>query len=90
MKSKIINSYKWAYLPVVFTSAAVLFTPVMAGQYETENAQQVGSLNHQFVGGRTQVGVSVTDDGSASADVNHIFSETKDSSTSGGLWAVLI
>jgi outer membrane protein OmpA-like peptidoglycan-associated protein len=87
MKSKIINSYKWAYLPVVFTSAAVLFTPVMAGQYETENVQQVGSLNHQFVGGRTQVGVSVTDDGSASADVNHIFSETKDSSTSGGLWA---
>ena len=87
MKSKNINSYKWAYLPVVFTSAAVLFTPVMAGQYETENAHQVGNINQQFVGGRTQVGVSVTDDGSASADVNHIFSETEDSSTSGGLWA---
>ena len=87
MKSKNINNYKWAYLPVVFTSAAVLFTPVMAGQYETENAQQVGSLNQQFVGGRTQVGVSVTDDGSASADLNHIFMETKDSATSGGLWA---
>ena len=87
MKSKNINSYKWAYLPVVFTSAAVLFSPVMAGQYDTENVQQVGSLNQQFVGGRTQVGVSVNDDGSASADLNHIFLETKDSATSGGLWA---
>ena len=87
MKSKKTNSYKWVYLPVVFSSAAVLFTPVMAGQYQTEDVQQVGSLNHQFVGGRTQVGVSVTDDGSASADVNHVISETQDSSTSGGLWA---
>lgn len=87
MKSKKTNSYKWVYLPVVFSSAAVLFTPAMAGQYQTEDVQQVGSLNHQFVGGRTQVGVSITDDGSASADVNHIFSETQDSATSGGLWA---
>ena len=87
MKSKKTNSYKWVYLPVVFSSAAVLFTPAMAGQYQTEDVQQVGSLNHQFVGGRTQVGVSVTDDGGASADVNHIFSETQDSTTSGGLWA---
>jgi len=86
MKSKKTNSYNWVYLPVVFSSAAVLFTPVMAGQYQTEDMQQVGSINHQFVGGRTQVGVSVTDDGSAGADVNHIFSETKDSATSGGLW----
>lgn len=82
MKFKNINSYKWVYLPVVFSSAAVLFTPVMAGQYQTENVQQTGSLSHQYVGGRTQVGVSVTDDGTASADVNHIFMETKDSATS--------
>jgi len=86
MKSKKADSYKWAYLPVVFSSVAVLFTPVMAGQYQTEDMQQVGSLSHQFVGGSTQIGVSVTDDGSASADVNHIFSDTEDSTTSGGLW----
>ena len=88
MKSKITtNSYKWVYLPVLFTSAAVLASPTMAGQYDTENMQQVGSASHQYVGGRTQVGVSVTDQGNASADINHIFSETEDSATSGGLWA---
>ena len=71
----------------MFSSAAVLFTPVMAGQYQTENVQQAASLSHQYVGGRTQFGVSVTEDGSASADLNHIFMETKNSATSADLWA---
>ncbi|WP_181389565.1 OmpA family protein [Leucothrix pacifica] len=81
------NSYKWAYLPVLFTSVAVLSTQLVAGEYQAQEARQVNSIGHQYVGGNTRVGVSVTDDGDASADLSHIFSETQNSSTSGGLWA---
>ena len=81
------NSYKWAYLPVLFSSAAVLSTQLVAGEYQAQEARQVSSIGHQYVGGNTRVGVSVTDDGDASADLSHVFSETENSSTSGGLWA---
>ena len=81
------SSYKWAYLPVLFCSAAVLSTQLVAGEYQAQEAKQVSSIGHQYVGGGTRVGVSITDDGDASADLSHIFSETQNSSTSGGLWA---
>ena len=87
MISKNRNSIKWVYLPVVLSSAAILTTQLNADEYQAQGAQQVQSIGHQYVGGRTRVGVSVTDDGDASADLNHVFSETQNSSTSGGLWA---
>ena len=87
MISKNRNSFKWVYLPVVISSAAILTSQLSAGEYQAQDAQQVQSLGHQYVGGRTRIGVSVTDDGDASADINHVFSETQNSSTSGGLWA---
>ena len=90
MTSKNRNTYKWACLPIVLSSAAVLSSQLMAGENQDmqyQEAQQVGSLSHQYVGGRTRVGASITDDGDASADISHVFSETQNSSTSGGLWA---
>ena len=87
MISKNRNSFKWVYLPVVISSAAILTSQLSAGEYQAQDAQQVQSIGHQYVGGRTRIGVSVTDDGDASADINHVFSETQNSSTSGGLWA---
>ena len=87
MKPENRNILKWAYLPVLFSSVAVLSTQLVAGEYQAQEARQVSSIGHQYVGGKTRIGVSVTDDGDASADVSHIFSETQNSSTSGGLWA---
>ena len=87
MISKYRKSIKWVYLPVVLSSAAVLTSQLSAGEYQAQAAEQVQSIGHQYVGGRTRIGVSVTDDGDASADINHVFSETQNSSTSGGLWA---
>jgi outer membrane protein OmpA-like peptidoglycan-associated protein len=90
MTSKNRNTHKWACLPIVLSSAAVLSSQLMAGENQEmqyQEAQQVGSLSHQYVGGRTRVGASITDDGDASADISHVFSETQNSSTSGGLWA---
>ena len=87
MISKNRNSFKWVYLPVVVSSAAILSSHLNAGEYQAQGAQQVQSIGHQYVGGKTRLGVSVTDDGDASVDINQVFSETQNSSTSGGLWA---
>ncbi len=90
MKKSQTTSYKWAYLPFVFSSAALLATSVSAGPAGTQQyqpAKQVNSINHEYVGGRTQAGVSVTDDGDLGVELNHVFSETQNSSTSAGLWA---
>jgi len=90
MNNKQHTTYKWAYLPFVFSSAAVLVGSVAAApgaSQQYQDAKQVNSANYEYVGGRTQLGLGVTDDGDASVDINHIFSETQNSSTSGGLWA---
>ncbi len=90
MKKTQTTSYKWAYLPFVFSSAALLATSVSAGpagSQQYQPARQVNSVNHEYVGGRTQAGFSVTDDGDVGVELNHVFSETQNSSTSGGLWA---
>ena len=90
MKNKATTTYKWAYLPFVFSSAAILATSVQAApgaSQQYQDAKQVGSANYEYVGGRTQIGLGVTDDGDASVDLNHVFSETQNSSTSAGLWA---
>lgn len=81
-------SIKFAYLPLVFSSAAILASQAIAdsGQNYPE-ARQVGSANYEYVGGRTQIGGNITDDGDVSVDLNHIFSETDNSSSSVGLWA---
>ena len=87
MTNKNSKSYKWAYIPLVFSSAAILATHVSAnpGQ-QYQEARQVGSANYEYVGGRTQIGGYITDEGDTSVDINHVFSETNNSSTSIGLW----
>ena len=90
MKNKATTTYKWAYLPFVFSSAAILATTASAGpgaSQQYQDARQVGTANYEYVGGRTQIGLGVTDEGDASIDLNQVISETKDSSTSAGLWA---
>jgi len=89
MKNK-HTTYKWAYLPFVFSSAAILVgtaTAAPGASQQYRDARQVNTANYEYVGGRTQVGLGVTDDGDASVDLNHVFSETQNSSTSAGLWA---
>ena len=89
MKSNQAKSYKWAYLPFVFSSAAILASSVTAAPYGSQQyqpARQVNSVNHEYVGGGTQLGVSITDDGDIGLDVNQVISESQNSSTSVGLW----
>ena len=90
MKNNQAKNYKWAYLPFVFSSAAILASSATAapsGSQQYQPAQQVNSVNHEYVGGSTQMGVSVTDEGNVGLEVNHAFSETQNSSSSVGLWA---
>ncbi|MCF6189189.1 MAG: Ig-like domain-containing protein [Cocleimonas sp.] len=89
MKSNQTRSYKWAYLPFVFSSAVILASSVTAAPYGSQQyqpAKQVNSVNHEYVGGNTQLGVSITDDGDVGLDVNQVISESQNSSTSVGLW----
>ncbi|HIQ14262.1 MAG TPA: OmpA family protein [Leucothrix sp.] len=90
MKNKQTTTYKWAYLPFVFSSATILATQVMAApraSQQYQDARQVSSANHEYVGGKTQIGFGVTDDGDVSVDLNQVLMETENSSTSAGLWA---
>jgi outer membrane protein OmpA-like peptidoglycan-associated protein len=82
-----IKSYKWAYLPIVLSSVAILVTQVSATPVPSRQAQQVKNINYNYVGGGSNVGVTINDEGDTSIDVNAVLSEDKDSMTSGGLWA---
>ena len=89
MKNSQAKSFKWAYMPIVFSSAAILVSTVTAApsanpQYQ--DAKQVSSINHEYVGGGTQLGISVTDDGDVGLEINQVISEGQNSSTSVGLW----
>jgi len=89
MKNHQTKSYKWAYLPFVFSSAAILASSVTAAPYSSQQyqpAKQVNSVNHEYVGGNTQLGVSVTDDGDVGLEFNQVISESQNNSTSVGLW----
>ena len=89
MKNK-TTSYKWAYLPFVFSSAAILATQATAGpagSQQYQDAKQVNSVNHEYVGGKTQLGVGVNDDGDVDVEFNQVISESENHSTGVGLWA---
>jgi len=84
------TTYKWAYLPFVFSSAAILATQATAGpsaSQQYKDASQVNSVNHEYVGGKTQLGVGVTDDGDIDVEFNQVLSESENHSTGVGLWA---
>jgi len=90
MKNKHAITYKWAYLPFVFSSAAIIATAASAApgtSQQYKDARQVSTANYEYVGGKTQIGFGVTDDGDVSVDLNQVLSETENSSTSAGLWA---
>ena len=89
MKNK-TTTYKWAYLPFVFSSAAILATQATAGpsgNQRYQDARQVSSINHEYVGGKTQIGVGVDDEGNFDAEFNQVISESDSHSTGVGLWA---
>jgi len=88
---KQIIGRRWTYLPIVFSSVTILATQLNATPnvnrgYDHGNAKQVSSINHNYVGGNTQIGVGVTDKGNVSVDVNQVLSESSNASTSAGLW----
>ncbi|RTZ63812.1 MAG: hypothetical protein DSZ29_06385 [Aquificaceae bacterium] len=87
MIHKNIKTYKWAYLPVVLSSVAILATQVNASPKQSAPAHQVKNINYDYVGSGSNVGVSINDEGNTTFDVNTVLSEDKDSVTSGGLWA---
>ncbi len=87
---KIIPTYTWSCLPFVFCSAFVLSSqataaPSISQQYK--DAQQVNRIQEQYVGGNTQIGVGVTDEGNVDARLNQVISGGNNHSTSVGLWA---
>ncbi|MEE9326401.1 MAG: Ig-like domain-containing protein [Cocleimonas sp.] len=89
MKNK-TTTYKWAYLPFVFSSAAILATQATAaptGSQQYRDARQVSSINHEYVGGKTQLGFGINDDGDVDVELNQVLSESENHSTGVGLWA---
>ena len=89
MKNK-TTTYKWAYLPFVFSSAAILATQATAGpsgSQRYQDARQVNSINHEYVGGTSQIGVGIDDEGNVDAEFNQVISESDNHSTGVGLWA---
>ncbi|MGK0270916.1 MAG: outer membrane protein OmpA-like peptidoglycan-associated protein [Cocleimonas sp.] len=89
MKNK-TTTYKWAYLPFVFSSAAILAAQATAGpsgSQRYQDARQVNSINHEYVGGTSQIGVGVDDEGNVDAEFNQVISESDNHSTGVGLWA---
>jgi outer membrane protein OmpA-like peptidoglycan-associated protein len=82
------GAHKWVYLPLVFSSAAILATQISAAPFsqQYQEPRQVGTANYEYVGGRTQVGGYISDDGDVTVDINHAFHETENSSSSIGLW----
>ncbi len=90
MKTNPAKSYKWAYLPFVFSSAAILATSVTAApgaSQQYQDAKQVNSVRHEYVGSGTQAGISITDEGNVGLELNGTLSETANSRTGAGLWA---
>ena len=93
--TKKFTTYTWAFLPFVFSSAAVLTTPAFAApsasnqysQQQYEDAKQVSRASHQYVGGKTSIGAGVTDDGDVDVEFNQVISEGQNHSTGVGLWA---
>jgi len=85
-----ITTYKWVCLPVVLTSAAVLSNSAMAlpsTSQHYKDAQQTSRVSHEYVGGNTQIGAGITDQGNVDINLNQTISRTKNRSTSAGLWA---
>ena len=87
MKYKNITSDRWAYLPVVLSSVAILATQVNASPPQYKPAQQVKNINYNYVGSGSNIGISINDNGDTTFDVNSVLSEDQNSSTSVGLWA---
>ena len=89
MKTHQAKSYKWAYLPFVFSSAIILVHSAIAvpsASLQYQDAKQVSSINHEYVGGGTQLGISITDGGDIGLEINQVISEDQNRSTSVGLW----
>ncbi|MGK0271203.1 MAG: outer membrane protein OmpA-like peptidoglycan-associated protein [Cocleimonas sp.] len=87
---KFITTYKWICLPVVLSSAAVLSTAAFAtpsSSKQYQDGQQTSRVNQQYVGGNTQIGTGITDQGNVDIQLNQVLSESNDRSTSAGIWA---
>ena len=87
---KFITTYKWICLPVVLSSAAVLSSSVFAGpttSQQYKDGQQTSRINQQYIGGNTQIGAGITDQGNIDVQLNQVLSESRNRSISGGIWA---
>ncbi|MCK5725356.1 MAG: OmpA family protein [Thiotrichaceae bacterium] len=81
------NIQQWIYLPLLLCSTtAIAAGQQVSSQQQAGEAQQVNSANYEYVGGKTRIGVGVDTEFSGTADINHVFSESKDNATSGDAW----
>ena len=86
MKNK-TTTYKWAYLPFVFSSAAILATQATAGpsgSQRYQDAKQVNSVSHEYVGGDHSIGFGVDDEGNVDAEFNAAISRSDNHRTGVG------
>ena len=83
------TTYKWAYLPFVFSSAAILATQATAGPagQRYQDAKQVNSVNHEYVGGDHSIGFGVDDQGNVDVQFDGAISTSDEHRTGVGLWA---
>ncbi len=77
----------WIFLPLLFCSSAAIAAgqSTSSPQFEDE-FREVNNANYDYVGGKTRVGVGIDTEFDGTADISHIFSETKDTATSGDAW----
>ena len=81
------KNYKWAYVPIVLSSVAILVTSVQATPKQSSSAHHVKNMHNSYVGGGSTMGVTINNEGQTTFDANAVLSEDKKSMTSVGLWA---
>ncbi len=87
MTSNNSKTSSWIYLPLLFCSSAAIAAgqSTSSPQFEDE-FREVNNANYDYVGGKTRVGVGIDTEFDGTADISHIFSESKDTATSGDAW----
>jgi len=87
MKDHNSKIYRWLTLPVVFSSVTIISSQVNASPQPESRAQQINTLDYNYIGSGSDIGISIDDKGNGSIDINTVLSEDNKSMTSGGLWA---
>ncbi len=74
------------YLPLLFCSSVAMAAGQSASSPIEDQYREVNNANLNYVGGKTRVGIGIDTEFDGTAEISHIFSETKDTATSGDAW----